>query len=78
MNICVCLWLSHDPHIIPLDLLNLILFCEQRAKEGTIKILIFIWMQTATELLTWVVGTRIVNCTQEMKRLTCLQGEKAL
>jgi len=35
-------------------------------------------MQTATELLTGAVGTRIVNCTQEMKRLTCFQGEKAL
>jgi hypothetical protein len=73
------------PHIIPLDLLISILFCEERAREGTIKNLIFIWLQlligavgTRIVILIGAVGTRIVNCTQEMKRLTCLQDKKDL
>ena len=77
MNICVWPWLSHDPHIILLDLLNLILCCEECAGEGTIKNWIFTWMQTATELPTGEVGARTVKCAQEMKRLTCLEGEKS-
>ena len=64
------------PHIIPLDLLILILFCEERARQVTIKNLIFIWMQTATELLTGAFGNRIVSCTQEMELLTWLKDEK--